>query len=133
MHWSWKSRNTWPAGWKALASKSVYGLCSTGSTDSKPVGKIAFAAAVHDISELAMNDFPMNKPGRFTGAGHLMVQQHVMLEASILDKLDLDPDISSMVLQHHENFDGSGYPNGLSGEQICLGARIFRIVDTYDA
>jgi HD-GYP domain-containing protein (c-di-GMP phosphodiesterase class II) len=62
-----------------------------------------------------------------------MIEQHAMLGAAILEKLDIDPHIIAMVLQHHENYDGSGYPQGLSGEQICLGARIIRIVDTYDA
>jgi HD-GYP domain-containing protein (c-di-GMP phosphodiesterase class II) len=80
-----------------------------------------------------MNDFLVNKPGCFTKAEHLMIPQHARPGASMLEKLDLDPGISSMVLQQHENFDGTGYPNNLSGEQIHPGTRFIRIVNTSDA
>jgi putative nucleotidyltransferase with HDIG domain len=114
---------------KALASAMARELGLPGAQ----VRKIEFAAAIHDIGKMAMNDFLMSKPGTFTQAEHMMIQQHAMLGAGILEKLELDPDIIEIVLQHHENYDGSGYPQGLRGEQICLGARIIRIVDTYDA
>ncbi|HEY6072641.1 MAG TPA: HD domain-containing phosphohydrolase [Anaerolineales bacterium] len=94
---------------------------------------IRFAAAIHDIGKLAINDFLMNKPGRFTTPEYLMMQQHALLGADMLYKLDLDPRVVSMVLQHHENFDGSGYPGGNRGDAIPLGARIIRLADTYDA
>jgi putative nucleotidyltransferase with HDIG domain len=95
--------------------------------------KLEFAAAVHDIGKIAINDFILHKPGRLTEAEYLMVQQHAMLGAQIIDKLNLDPLISEIILQHHENFDGTGYPNNLSGEQITFEARIIRITDVYDA
>jgi HD-GYP domain-containing protein (c-di-GMP phosphodiesterase class II) len=62
-----------------------------------------------------------------------MVQQHAMLGARLIESLNLDPLIPQIILAHHENFDGSGYPDGLQGEEIPLEARIVRITDTYDA
>jgi putative two-component system response regulator len=94
---------------------------------------LGFAAQVHDIGKIAINEFIINKPGRFTEAEYHMVQHHSQLGASLIEKLDLDPHISSIILHHHENFDGTGYPHKLKGEQIPLEARIVRITDTYDA
>lgn len=94
---------------------------------------LAFAAEVHDIGKIAINDFIINKPGRFTEAEYLMVQHHAELGANLVETLELDPLIPSIIRHHHENFDGSGYPDRLQGDQIPLEARIIRITDTFDA
>jgi HD-GYP domain-containing protein (c-di-GMP phosphodiesterase class II) len=94
---------------------------------------LAFAAQIHDIGKIAINEFIVNKPGRFTEAEYLMVQHHAQLGANLIETLRLDPLISSIILHHHENFDGSGYPGKLKGKQTPLEARIIRITDTYDA
>lgn len=94
---------------------------------------LAFAAEIHDIGKIAINEFIINKPGRFTEAEYLMVQHHAELGASLIESLHLDPQIPLVIRHHHENFDGSGYPDHLTGNQIPLEARIIRITDTYDA
>jgi putative two-component system response regulator len=100
---------------------------------SVQIERLAFAARIHDIGKIAINEFIINKPGRFTEAEYLMAQHHAQLGASLIETLDLDPLIPAIILYHHENFDGSGYPRKLKGEQIPLEARIIRITDTYDA
>jgi HD-GYP domain-containing protein (c-di-GMP phosphodiesterase class II) len=62
-----------------------------------------------------------------------MVKHHSTLGAKLIGSLAIDPDIASIILNHHENFDGTGYPNQARGEAIPLEARIIRIADTYDA
>ena len=94
---------------------------------------LAFSAEIHDIGKIAINEFFINKPGRFTEAEYLMVQHHAQLGANLIETLGLDPRIPLTVRHHHENFDGSGYPDGLKGDQIPLESRIIRITDTYDA
>ena len=94
---------------------------------------LKFAAQIHDIGKIAINEFIVNKPGRFTEAEYLMIQHHAYLGANLVEKLELDPRIPLSILHHHENFDGSGYPERLAGDQIPLAARIIRITDTYDA
>ena len=94
---------------------------------------LRFAAEIHDIGKIAINDFIVNKPGRFTEAEYLMIQHHAQLGASLVEKLELDPRIHLSVRHHHENFDGSGYPDRLAGDHIPLESRIIRITDTYDA
>jgi putative nucleotidyltransferase with HDIG domain len=94
---------------------------------------LKFAAQIHDIGKIAINEFIVNKPGRFTEAEYLMIQHHAHLGASLVEKLELDPRIHLSIRHHHENFDGSGYPDRLAGDQIPLESRIIRITDTYDA
>jgi putative nucleotidyltransferase with HDIG domain len=100
---------------------------------SAQMENLSFAAEIHDIGKIAINEFIVNKPGRFTEAEYLMIQHHAQLGANLIETLELDPEIPSMIRHHHENFDGSGYPDKLKGEQIPLGSRIIRITDTYDA
>lgn len=100
---------------------------------SEQLDLLGFAAQIHDIGKIAINEFVINKPGRFTEAEYIMVQQHSMLGSRLIESLDLDPLIPAIILSHHENFDGTGYPHGIKGEAIPLEARIIRITDTYDA
>ncbi|HEY3473136.1 MAG TPA: HD domain-containing phosphohydrolase [Anaerolineales bacterium] len=100
---------------------------------SAQIETLVFAAEIHDIGKIAINEFIINKPGRFTEAEYLMVQHHAQLGASLIKTLNLNPLIPLIVLHHHENFDGSGYPDRLTGDQIPLESRIIRITDTYDA
>ncbi len=97
------------------------------------IEKLEFAATIHDIGKLAIHEFIVNKPGRFTEAEYLMIQHHSVLGAKLIETLELDPIISTSILNHHENYDGTGYPNNKIGDQIPLEARIIRITDTYDA
>jgi HD-GYP domain-containing protein (c-di-GMP phosphodiesterase class II) len=97
------------------------------------IERLAFAAEIHDIGKIAINEFIINKPGRFTEAEYLMVQHHAQLGANLIETLNLDASIPSIILHHHENFDGSGYPGKLRGDQIPFESRIIRITDTYDA
>ncbi len=101
--------------------------------NSAQLENLEFAASVHDIGKIAINDFIIHKPGRYTEAEYLMVRQHAGLGARIIERLNLDPIIADIILQHHENFDGTGYPHNLRSEQIIFEARIIRITDTYDA
>lgn len=100
---------------------------------AKQVETLEFAAKIHDIGKIAINDFIVNKPGRYTEAEYGMVQQHTTLGSDLIKNLALDPVIHLAILHHHENFDGTGYPHKIKGGQIPFEARILRISDTYDA
>jgi putative nucleotidyltransferase with HDIG domain len=101
-----------------------------------PSGKIkalSHAALLHDIGKLVLPEQIINKSSRLTEAEYLMVQQHTVLGYKLITPLEMDEMVGGAILSHHENFDGSGYPYGLSGEAIPLEARIVRIADFYDA
>jgi len=100
---------------------------------SKKLKALSHAALLHDIGKVVLPEQIINKPSRLTEAEFLMVQRHTVLGHKLLRPLEMDVMIGNATLYHHENFDGSGYPSGLSGEAIPLEARIIRITDFYDA
>lgn len=100
---------------------------------SKQLEILDFAAKIHDIGKAAISDYVLNKPGRYTETEYLTIQQHPILGSKLIETLELDPAIHLTILNHHENYDGSGYPNKIKGDDIPVEARILRIADTYDA
>ena len=110
---------------------SVFG--KTVDLTTSQIERLAFTAEIHDIGKIAINEFIINKPGRFTEAEYLMTQHHAELGANLIETLSLDPLVSVIIRHHHENFDGTGYPYKLKGDAIPLESRIIRITDTYDA
>jgi putative nucleotidyltransferase with HDIG domain len=90
-------------------------------------------AVLHDIGKLAVPDHVLRKPGRLTQKEFQLVQSHPAVGEAILRPIDFGVDIASIVRHHHEKVDGSGYPDGLSGEAIPLGARVLGVIDVYDA
>jgi putative nucleotidyltransferase with HDIG domain len=91
------------------------------------------AAKLHDVGKVAISDAVIGKPSRLTRAEYLMVQQHTILGYQLLQPMKINAMIPAVILSHHENYDGSGYPQGLKGEAIPLAARLIRIADFYDA
>jgi diguanylate cyclase (GGDEF)-like protein/putative nucleotidyltransferase with HDIG domain len=94
---------------------------------------IRVAALVHDIGKLAVPESILSKPGRLTEAEFERIKGHVAIGASILERVGFPWPVVPIVLAHHERWDGSGYPNGLRGEAIPIGARIIALVDVFDA
>ncbi len=97
------------------------------------VERIRTAGRLHDIGKIGIREEIFNKQGPLTKQEFELVKQHVVVGAQILAPLDHLVDITSYVLHHHERWDGSGYPDGLQGEAIPLGARIIGAVEIYDA
>jgi putative two-component system response regulator len=82
---------------------------------------------------MSINEHTLYKPGRLTDSEFGLVKQHTVIGGHLLEPLGLDSRIQEVVMFHHENFDGSGYPYNLKGEDIPFLARIMRITDSYDA
>lgn len=94
--------------------------------------RVRAAAAVHDVGKLYTPRAILDNPGPLNEAEYRVIKRHPIDGANMLAKLG-EPGIANMVLHHHERIDGSGYPDGLSGEEIPLGARIIAVADTFDA
>lgn len=94
---------------------------------------IARGAFLHDIGKMAIPDDILRKPGALTPDQVTIMKEHAFLGYKMLQKIPFLQEASEIVYSHQEKFDGSGYPRGLKGEQIPLGARIFSIADTLDA
>jgi len=91
------------------------------------------AALLHDIGKLAVPEYIISKPGKLTREEFEKMKIHPVVGAEILDRVRFPYPVVPIVRSHHEKWDGTGYPNGLSGENIPLGARILAAVDCLDA
>lgn len=94
---------------------------------------LARAAFLHDIGKMAIPDGILRKPGPLTDDEKQIMRKHCEIGYSMLIRIPFLRDAAEIVLAHQEFFDGTGYPRGLKGEQIPLGARIFAIADSLDA
>jgi putative nucleotidyltransferase with HDIG domain len=101
--------------------------------DEKQVKAIEAAALLHDMGKLAIPEYILNKPGRLTALEFDKMKLHAGIGADILSAIDFPYPVVPIVRHHHENWDGTGYPDGLRGTSIPLGARILSVVDCYDA
>jgi putative nucleotidyltransferase with HDIG domain len=94
---------------------------------------VRIGAVLHDIGKLAVPDHILRKPGRLTDAEFSMVKEHPRAGEAILRPIDFGVPVAEIVRHHHEKLDGSGYPDGLQGDQISIGARVLAVIDVYDA
>jgi putative nucleotidyltransferase with HDIG domain len=97
------------------------------------INTIARGAFLHDIGKMAIPDRILNKPGKLEPDEFTIMREHAYHGYQIVKKIPFLSEASDIVYSHQERFDGSGYPRGLKGEEIPLGARIFSVADTLDA
>jgi putative two-component system response regulator len=94
---------------------------------------IQMAALLHDIGKIAVPDSILTKPGKLTSQEYTLICQHPEVGAAILENISLLSAEAVLVRHHHERWDGQGYPAGLAGEEIPVGARVLNIADSIDA
>ena len=104
-----------------------------GVSDEKEIKAIKASALLHDTGKLAVPEHILNKPGKLTASEFEQMKRHVDVGADILSLVDFPYPVVPIVRCHHENWDGSGYPRGVKGVDIPIGARILSVVDCYDA
>jgi hypothetical protein len=102
-------------------------------TDETTLKAIEAAALLHDTGKLAVPERILNKPGKLTTTEFEKMKLHVDVGADILSLVEFPYPVVPIVRCHHENWDGSGYPRGVSGTEIPIGARILSVVDCFDA
>lgn len=93
---------------------------------------LQMASVIHDLGKITIPGEILCKPGRLSGPEYAMIKTHVQSGYDILKKIDFPWPLADIVLQHHERIDGSGYPNGLSGDTILLEARILAVSDVFE-
>jgi putative nucleotidyltransferase with HDIG domain len=101
--------------------------------DADLLEAIDTAALLHDVGKLGIPDALLNKPGPLTPDEYDLVKEHAVIGADILSAVGFPGPLGLIVRHHHENWDGTGYPDRMSGDDIPLGARLLAIVDCYDA
>ncbi|MCL4440941.1 MAG: PAS domain-containing protein [Firmicutes bacterium] len=117
--------------------KRVAELCSAIAGElgvSEKVAKSVFiAGALHDIGKIYVPTDILNKPGRLTDLEMGIIKTHPQIAYEVLEKIPFEHPVAETVLQHHERLNGSGYPNGLIGDNLLLEARILAVADVVEA
>ncbi len=111
----------------ALATAREHGVPEADLTD------LAHGVLLHDIGKIGIPDAILLKPGKLTAEEWTIMRRHPEIGRRLLDKIPFLKGAVPIVYCHHERWDGTGYPQGLRGEEIPLGARIFSVVDAFDA
>jgi putative nucleotidyltransferase with HDIG domain len=102
-------------------------------SDGSTLQALDAAAVLHDMGKIGVPERILNKPGKLTPTEYDVIKGHTTIGAKILSNVDFPYPVVPIVRSHHENWDGTGYPDGLAGESIPIGARILAVVDCFDA
>lgn len=101
--------------------------------NTEDVQNLKYIALLHDIGKIGVPDSVLNKPGRLTEVEFELIKSHTVIGGEILKDIAMVAHLADGARYHHERYDGSGYPEGLAGEDIPIHARIIGIADAYDA
>ena len=126
------ARSAYTHGHCRRVARHAEGIARAMRLPDAEVARIRTAAAVHDVGKVYTPRAILDKPGPLTEEELAVVKLHSADGADMLRSVR-DPQLAAIVRHHHERLDGSGYPDGLAGEQIPLGARIIAVADTFDA
>ncbi|OOZ75446.1 hypothetical protein BOW50_11630 [Solemya velum gill symbiont] len=128
-----EKRDPYTSGHQERVSKLATSIAKLlGLTDAQIEG-IRLGAAIHDIGKIAIPAEILNRPGKLTELELGLIQSHPEIGFDIIKGVDFPWPVAEMIHQHHERMDGSGYPQGLKGEEIILEARIIAVADVVEA
>ncbi len=127
------AKSPWTAGHSERVTELAIKIAKIMGCTEKAITTLHQAALIHDIGKIGIPNIILDKPAHLTDQEFAHVKEHPAIGARILEPIAAFDEAISIVLHHHERCDGSGYPFGLKGEDICLGARILAVADVYDA
>jgi HD-GYP domain-containing protein (c-di-GMP phosphodiesterase class II) len=127
------ARDPYTAGHSWRVSQLSCAVAAALGFEEPDVERIRFGALLHDIGKIGIADSVLQKPGRLTDEEFARVQEHPVMGRRILEGVEGFVPFLPAVELHHENWDGSGYPNGEKGEETPIDARIIHVADAYDA
>jgi len=128
-----EAKDKYTSGHSLRVAKISVAIARELSLPKKDIEKVMLAGQVHDIGKIGVSETVLNKPGKLTDEEFNHIKRHCEIGEHILAPIVDDEEILDMVKHHHEHYNGTGYPDGLSGGQIPLGAKILAVADSYDA
>lgn len=126
-------RDPYTAGHQVRVADLAAAIASKMGLSEDRVHAVHLAGFLHDIGKIKVPAEILSKPGKISNAEYTLIKDHPEAGYEILKDIDFPWAIAQMVLQHHERLDGSGYPNGLKGDEILLEARIICVADVAEA
>jgi len=128
-----KTRDPYTAGHQRRVADLARAIATEMGLSREQVDGIRMAGVIHDLGKISVPTEILSKPGRLTEIEFNLIKAHPQVGYDILKRIEFPWPIAQTVLQHHERLDGSGYPAGLSGEEILLEARILGLSDVVEA
>jgi putative nucleotidyltransferase with HDIG domain/PAS domain S-box-containing protein len=126
-------RDPYTAGHQRRVSDLASEIAQDMRFSGEEVEEIRLAALIHDLGKIAIPSDILSKPGKLLAIEFNLIKTHPQVAYNILKDAEIPSHIADIVLEHHEKMDGSGYPNGLRGEQILRGSRILTVADVVEA
>lgn len=130
---SLEAKDSYTSGHAARVEKFAVELAEAYNLPYESIQNIKTAAVLHDIGKIGINDGILNKSSKLTSEEYEQIMRHPVIGADIISKVDFLKNITGIIKHHHERYDGKGYPDGLSGENIPIEACVLTIADSYDA
>ena len=127
------AKSSWTAGHSERVTDMALEIGAVLKLDPKELDNLHRGSLLHDIGKIGVPVSILDKPGKLGHDEYLAVRKHPRIGARILEPIAAYRNIIPIVLQHHERYDGKGYPDGLSGDAIDIGARIVAVADVFDA
>ena len=128
-----EARDPYTRGHSERVARYAVALAKELDLPPQDVEDLRVAGLLHDIGKIGVSDLILNKPGGLTSLEYEAVKRHPALGASIVGGIKPLQRIVPLIYHHHERYDGSGYPDGLAGAEIPLGARILAVADAFEA
>ena len=127
------AKSSWTAGHSARVQRVALEIAQQMKLDMESIERLRYGALLHDIGKIGIRSGILDKPGKMTSEEFAIIREHPAIGDKILSPIGTFQDIIPIVRHHHEHWDGTGYPDGLTGEAIVLEARILAVADVYDA
>ena len=127
------AKSSWTAGHSVRVTQLAIDIAKVLGLSRESLDDLQRAALLHDIGKIGIPQSIIDKPGKLTDEEYNVIKRHPSIGAAILNPIRAYASITPIVEEHHERFDGKGYPFGKSGKQIHLSARIMALADTFDA
>ncbi|MBW1691515.1 MAG: HD domain-containing protein [Deltaproteobacteria bacterium] len=127
------AKSPWTAGHSERVTAQALKIGEVMGLTPDELEDLHRGALLHDIGKIGIPVAVLDKPGKLTDEEYDIIKQHPRIGARIVEPIAAYASVLPMVLQHHEHFNGRGYPDGVSGEELSLGARILAVADVYDA
>ena len=128
-----ETRDPYTAGHQRRVSNLARAIATEMGISEDQIQGIRLAGVIHDIGKISVPGEILSKPGKISKNEFGIIKEHPQVGHNILNTVDFPWPIAQIVLQHHERMDGSGYPDGISGENIILEARILAVADVVEA